>query len=120
MGVHNKDGDDPYRAAPWSGFITLQNEVIDLERLNAWILYNHTGGKPVYGHENCWAGNILQFDPFEETGGCTLDRLRRQMWVHMMSAAAFNAGDMNGRSSSGFSGSLDLADKVPARLMSRR
>lgn len=115
LGVHNKDGDDPYRTKEWSSFLTLQHEVINLDRLNAYILWNHTGTKPVYGQETCWTGNILQFDPFEKTGGCTLDRLRQHMWVHMMSAAVFNAGDMNGRSSSGFSGSLELSEKVQAR-----
>lgn len=115
LGVHNKDGDDPYRKSAWSSYLTLQHEVIDLNHLNAYILWNHTGTKPVYGQETCWAGNTLQFDPFEKTGGCTPERLRQQMWVHMMSAAAFNVGDMNGRSSSGFSGSLELADKVQER-----
>lgn len=115
LGVHNKDGDDPYRASGWSSFLTLQHEVIGLNQLNAYILWNHTGTKPVYAQETCWAGNILQFDPFEKTGGCSPERLRQHMWVHMMSAAAFNAGDMNGRSSSGFSGSLELSEKVQAR-----
>ena len=33
----------------------------------------------------------------------------------MMSAAALNFGDMNGDSSSGFSGTLNLADKIQSR-----
>ena len=37
------------------------------------------------------------------------------MWVHMMSAISYNVGDMRGRSLSGFSGSLNLCDRVQVR-----
>jgi hypothetical protein len=114
LGVHNKDGNDPYRDAAWTSYATLQHEIADLKKLGDYYLSNHTGDKPVYAHEMCWPGNTLQFDK-EPVKTCTMERLRGQMWVAMMSQTAFNTGDMNGRSNSGFSGSTDLADKVQER-----
>jgi hypothetical protein len=108
LGVHNKDGDDPYRDADWTSYVTLQDEITDLGELSEYLLRNHTGDKPVYAHETIWLGNTLQPE-------WTLTDLRKQMWVHMLSATAFNVGDMEGKSTSGFSGSLDLDDKVQAR-----
>lgn len=108
LGVHNRDGNDPYRQQPWSSFVTLQHEITDLDSFATYLRRNHTGTKPVYAHETLWMGNTLQ-PPW------TLDDLRRYQWVHLLSATAYNVGDMAGKSSSGFSGSLDPADLKPER-----
>ncbi len=110
LGVHNKDGDDPYRSAPWSSFLTLQVEITDLNELNRYFLKNHTGDKPVFAQETLWPGNKLQ--PFANADAATV---RKHAWTHMLSAVALNNGDMNGNNDSGFSGSLDLADRIPWR-----
>jgi len=62
----------------------------------------------VFAHETLWMGNTLQ-------PAWTLDDLRRFMWVHLLSATSYNVGDMNGRSGSGFSGSLNLTDRKQER-----
>lgn len=107
LGVHNKDGNDPYIGDAWSSFATLQHEITDLTSLHTYITGNYNG-KPIYGHEMCWLGNTLQ-------PAWTTTDLRKHMWIHMMAGASFNVGDMNGNSSSGFSGSCILADKVQVR-----
>lgn len=108
LGVHNRDGADPYRQQAWSSYVTLQDEITDLDSFSTYLLHNHTGNKPVFAHETLWMGNTLQ-PPW------TLDDLRRYHWVHLLSATSYNAGDMNGRSNSGFSGSLAPADLKPER-----
>jgi hypothetical protein len=110
IGNHNKDGADPYRNQSWAGFSTIQVEISDLYALNAFLLKNHTGNKPVYAQENLWPGNILQ-----PARGYNATTIRKHAWVHMLSATALNYGDMNGRNHSGFSGSLNLSDKIQAR-----
>ncbi|MDO1446498.1 PA14 domain-containing protein [Rhodocytophaga aerolata] len=110
VGNHNKDGDDPYRYQSWAGYATLQVEITDLYALNTYLLKNHTGTKPVYAQENLWPGNTLQ-----PSGQFDATTIRKHAWVHMLSATSLNYGDMNGRNHSGFSGSLNLADKVQAR-----
>ncbi|MDO1450149.1 DUF5060 domain-containing protein [Rhodocytophaga aerolata] len=110
IGNHNKDGDDPYRHKTWVGFSTLQVEITDLYALNAFLLKNHTGTKPVYAQENLWPGNTLQ-----PARGYSATTIRKHAWVHMLSATTLNYGDMDGKNYSGFSGSLNLADKLQAR-----
>ncbi len=108
LGVHNRDGDDPYRNDAWTSFATLQDEITDLDTFSIYLRKNHTGSKPVYAHETLWMGNTLQ-------PAWTLDQLRQYMWVHLLSATAYNVGDMQGKSGSGFSGSLNMADKKQER-----
>lgn len=110
LGVHNKDGDDPYNLETWNSLTVLQDEITDLGALNKYFLKNDSGRSPIYAQETLWPGNVLQ--PFAKSPQSSI---RRHIWVHMMSAASFNNGDMNGRSSSGFSGSLALKDKVQWR-----
>lgn len=109
LGVHNKDGDDPYRKEAWNSLTTLQDEVTDLGELNQYFLKNHTGN-PVYAQETLWPGNILQ--PFKDASMATI---RQHAWVHMLSAVSLNYGDQKGNNSSGFSGSLDVADAIAER-----
>ena len=116
LAVHNNDVERyrndvyPFRDRRWNSYVTLHGlETYDLAVKAATLRKQHTGQQPVYAQETIWVGNTLQADGF------SLTDLRKGMWVHMMSAAAFNNGDMNGRNASGFSGSLDLDDKVQAR-----
>jgi len=65
-------------------------------------------GEPFYAHETLWSGN-------KNHPGYSDDQLRKNAIVINMAASALNFGDMDGNSSSGFSGSLDLADRRQAR-----
>jgi hypothetical protein len=108
LGVHQLNGDDDFRTQAWSSLVTLQAEITDLAALHRYLLANRVAGKPVLAQETIWMGNTLQ-------PAWTLTDLRRHMWVHMMAATTLVIGDMAGNNTSGFSGSLDLADMQPDR-----
>lgn len=109
LSVHNRGGDDPYRSSSWSSYVTLQGpDTTSQAVLSAELLQNHPPNKPLYAQETLWPGNSNQPNFSAET-------IRKHAWVLNMSAAAINFGDMAGNSSSGFSGTLDLALKVQAR-----
>ncbi len=108
--VHNPTGDDAFKDADWLTFGTLQGpKTADRARLAAGLLKNHHPGKPLYAQETLWAGNDRGHPRYTD------DDLRKNAFVIGMSGAALNFGDMAGDSSSGFSGTLDPADKVQAR-----
>ena len=116
LSVHTKDIDRhhggvyPFRDEGWNSNVTFQGlETYSLDEKGRVLRKQHTGRQPVYAQETIWVGNDLQ------ARGFSLEDLRKGMWVHMMSATAFNNGDMDGNNTSGFSGSLDFADKVQAR-----
>ncbi|MDA3873764.1 MAG: DUF5060 domain-containing protein [Kiritimatiellae bacterium] len=108
IGAHQRDGNDVFRNEEWCSVVTLQDEITNLSSLSTYLLTNGVTGKPSYAQETLWMGNSLQ-------PAWTLTDLRKHMWVHMMSAASYNAGDMNGNNESGFGGSLDPGDKIQAR-----
>jgi hypothetical protein len=109
LSVHNPTGDDEFRDADWSSYGILQGpKTRNRKQLSDGLLRNHHGSKPLYAQETLWAGN--QYHP-----QYSLDDLRKNAWVLLMSATAINFGDMNGNSSSGFSGTLDLTEKVQVR-----
>lgn len=114
LGVHNKDGDDPYRNSSWSSYVTLQAEENTIAGTSALLLRNHTGTKPVYGQEDCWPGDPNNMD---RVGGCTNTRLRQEVWVHMISAVAFNNADVRNSlyDAAGLTGSLDPTKAIQAR-----
>jgi hypothetical protein len=111
--VHTQTGDNPFRDEPWLSYVTLQGpKTFDLNKLSAGLLRNHAG-KPLYAQETLWAGNSI----FHRNLGRDFsdDELRKNAYVINMSAAAINFADNQGDSSTGFSGSLNLADRVQAR-----
>jgi regulation of enolase protein 1 (concanavalin A-like superfamily) len=108
LGAHQRDGDDVFRTQPWCGYVTLQHEITNLSTLNSYFLNNYVSGKPVYAQETLWMGNVLQ-------PAWTLTDLRKHMWVHMMSAVSYNAGDQNGKNDSGFGASMVLGERIQAR-----
>jgi len=109
LAVHSKRGDDPYRDSPWSSYGIIQGpKTTDRHELSAALLENHHPAKPLYAHETLWPGN-------ENHPAYTDDDIRKNAFVINMSATVLNLGDMDGNSSSGFSGSLHLADRVQSR-----
>ena len=108
--VHNPPGDDLYREAPWTTYGTLQGpKTIDKAKLSAEILRNHHPKKPLYAQETLWPGNTFGHPSYTD------EDIRKNAYVILMSAAALNYADMNGSSSSGFSGTLELSDRVQTR-----
>jgi hypothetical protein len=106
LSVHNYTGEDLFLEYPWHDYGILQGpKTIDREELSRIILRNHHPGRPLYLQETLWPGN--QYHP-----PYTLKDVRRNALVMLLSAGTINFGDMNGNSSSGFSGTLDLSLKV--------
>ena len=108
LSVHNPTGDDPFMEAPWLSYGVLQGpKTTDLEELSGGLLKNHHPSKPLYAQETLWPGNTYGHPDH------TPETVRKNAFVINMSATALNYADMDGNSSSGFSGSLDLADRKP-------
>ncbi|MCU0916798.1 MAG: DUF4038 domain-containing protein [Planctomycetes bacterium] len=107
--VHNPTGDDAFRDADWTTYGVLQGpKTLDRKRLSAGLLKNHHEAKPLYAQETLWPGN--KFHP-----PYTPDDIRKNAYVMILSGATINLGDMDGDSSSGFSGTMDLDRRVQAR-----
>lgn len=112
LSVHNRTGGDPYENSSWTSYGTLQGpKTTNLGTLSGGLLGSHNPSKPLYAQETLWSGNQNHPDYSD-------DQLRKNAYVITMSAAAFAFGDMGGpnagdegNSSSGFTGSLDLADR---------
>jgi hypothetical protein len=110
LSVHNRTGDDPYRDSDWSTYGVLQGpKTTNRGRLSRGLLESHHPEKPLYAQETLWAGNRYHKEPY------TVVDLRKNAYVIGMSAAALNFGDMDGNSSSGFSGTLELDARVQQR-----
>ncbi|MBM7583411.1 hypothetical protein JOD02_002293 [Caldicoprobacter guelmensis] len=109
LSVHNATGDDEFLGEPYVSYGILQGpKTTERLVLSEGILKNHSRFYPLYAQETLWAGNI--YHPHYSD-----DDLRKNAYVINMSAAALNFGDMNGDSTSGFSGSLHLNDRVQSR-----
>lgn len=108
LSVHNRTGDDPYRDSDWSSFGILQGpKTRKREVLSQRLLRNHHSAKPLLAQETLWGGN--KYHP-----NYTLDDIRKNAFVMTISAAAIVFADMDGDSSSGFSGAMDLSLKNQA------
>ncbi|MBW6500197.1 MAG: DUF5060 domain-containing protein [Bacteroidales bacterium] len=99
--VHTPTGDSEFMDEPWLDFVTLQGpKTTDHKVLYEGLMRNHPGGKGLYAQETLWPGN--KYHPTY-----TNSDIRKNTIVATMAAAMINFADMNGDSSSGFSGSLD-------------
>ncbi|MBN1672596.1 MAG: DUF5060 domain-containing protein [Kiritimatiellae bacterium] len=109
LSVHNKPGDFPYKNDAWVSYVTLQGpKTTSRSTLSAGLLRNHHPSKPLYAQETLWSGNV-NHPAYTDTD------LRKNAYVIMMAATVLNFGDMDGDSSSGFTGSLELADRNQPR-----
>jgi hypothetical protein len=115
VSIHNRPGDDPFREEPWAGFTTLQGAQDNgWNAIHEFVRRNATGTRPVFAQEVFWPGNSLH-----QVEGRSRDlnetEIRKKAFTLLFSGAAINFGDMNGNSSSGFSGSMDLAERNQPR-----
>jgi hypothetical protein len=111
VSIHNPPGDDPFREEPWAGYTTLQGATgNDWQAIHEFVRRNATGTRPVFAQEVFWPGNSLH--RVEGRSRSLNDtEIRKKAFTLLFSGAAINFGDMNGNSSSGFSGSMDLAER---------
>ena len=109
LSVHNYTGDDLFMDYPWHDYGILQGpKTTDHDKLSEIILKNHHPGRPLYLQETLWSGN--QYHP-----DYSLEDVRKNALVMLLAGGTINFGDMNGNSSSGFSGTIDLSLKVQER-----
>ncbi len=108
LAVHNRTGDDPFRDSDWSTYGVVQGpKTVDLDELSAGLLESHNGAKPLLAQETLWSGNV---NHIRRIGRDYSDAdLRRNAIVMIMSAAAIVFADNDGNSSTGFSGTLEVA-----------
>ena len=109
VSIHNPGGDDPFRDEDWLSFVTLQGwKGTNFSDIHRGLLKNHHRAKPLYAQEVFWPGNKYH-DIRSDVD------IRKKAFVIIMSGAAINFADMDGDSSSGFSGSMDLSDRNQTR-----
>ena len=107
LSCHNYTGNDLFKDETWTDYGVLQGpKTLNRKVLNEILLQNHHTEKPLYAQETLWPGNKYHPD-------YSLDDIRKNAFIITMSAAMINYADMNGNSSSGFSGSLSLEQKSP-------
>ncbi len=105
ISVHNRTGDDPYKDSDWTDYGILQGpKTTNRKKLNNGLLESHHSAKPLYAQETLWSGNKYHPEYSDED-------LRKNTYVIHMSATALNFADMDGNSSSGFSGNMDLSKR---------
>ena len=110
ISVHNPTGDDDFGDQDWASYAILQGpKTVDRLKLGEDHLRNHPPEKPLYAQETLWPGNILHSRRIGHD--YSHDDIRKNAFVMLFSGAAINFADMDGLSSSGFSGCPDLALK---------
>lgn len=109
LSVHNPSGADPFRGQAWTSFVTLQGgKGAEPAKVRAFVAASRTAGKPTYAQEVFWPGN-------KHHARLSDDDIRKKAYVLLLSGAAINYADMNGNSSSGFSGSMELGERIQRR-----
>jgi hypothetical protein len=110
ISVHNATGDDAFKDSPWLTYGTLQGPKTFSRRvLSAGLLKNHHPAKPLLAQETLWSGNSVHI---KRNGADYSDAdLRKNAFAIHFCAASLIFADNDGDSSSGFSGSLDLAQR---------
>jgi hypothetical protein len=107
--VHNAHSENAFKDEPWETYTTLQApKTTSRAMLSKGLLAFH-GPQPLYALELLWPGNNVGHPVYTDVD------IRKNGFVIMMSGATLNFGDMNGNSSSGFTGTMDLADKIQSR-----
>jgi hypothetical protein len=93
---------DPFVDQSWYDMGTMQGPTtVQREELFAGLSTNHHISKPLYAQETLWYGN--KWHPNYSDAD-----LRKNAFMILFSGAMLNFADMNGNSSSGFSGKLDF------------
>lgn len=115
ISVHNATGDDPFKDEGWLTFGTLQGpKTFDRARLRDGLLRNHHPQKPLLAQETLWSGNSVHIRANKGADYSDGD-LRKNAFVIHFSAAYLVFADNDGDSSTGFTGSMDLAQRRQPR-----
>lgn len=110
LSVHNATNQNPFKDQTWATYNVLQGpKTLDPAVLGKGLLNHHHPSKPLYAQETLWPGNVVGHPKY------SLVNVRKNAFTMLLSAATINYADMDGNSSSGFSGSMDLTQKVQER-----
>lgn len=106
LSCHQTKNKNLFKNQDWVNYDCIQGPTTtDLDRLYDDLSKKlRSNGAPSYAHETLWAGN-------KNHPNYTNAQLRKNAYVICMAAATLNFGDMNGNSSSGFTGSLELSNR---------
>jgi hypothetical protein len=100
---------DPFVDQNWYDMGTMQGPTtLNCEELFTGLSANHHISKPLYAQETLWYGN--KWHPQYSD-----DALRKNSFIILFSGSILNFADMNGNSSSGFSGKLDFGQLHPGK-----
>ncbi len=103
--VHNEKNNNPFIDASWASYQCLQGPTtLDLDSLYQGLMSRRNPHQPVLAQEVLWYGNIYQQTYNDE-------QLRKNAFTIMMAGAALNFADNSGTSSTGFTGTLNLAER---------
>jgi CubicO group peptidase (beta-lactamase class C family) len=102
LSCHNQTGGiDIFEDESWSNYGILQwPKTTDREQMSKILCSAHHNEKSLYAQETLWPGN--KYHP-----NYSKDDIRKNAIVLIMSAAMIYFADMDGNSSTGFSGTLD-------------
>jgi len=115
ISVHNPTGDDPFKDQPWLTYGTLQGpKTFDRAKLRDGLLKNHHPQKPLLAQETLWSGNSVHMRDNKGVDYSDAD-LRKNAYVIHFSAAYLVFSDNSGDSSTGFTGSMELAERRQPR-----
>jgi hypothetical protein len=110
LSVHNATGVEPFKDQAWTSYGVVQGpKTLDPAVLSKGLLAMHHPSKPLFAQETLWPGNTFGHPKY------TLTHVRKNAYVVLFSAAALNYADMAGSSSSGFTGSMDMSEKIQER-----
>lgn len=114
LSVHNRTGSDEYRDEPWATYGIMQGpKTLDRVELSRGLLESHHPEKPLLAQETLWSGNINHIKRFNRD--YSNEELRKNAFVIHFSAAALVFADNQGKSSTGFSGTMALEDREQER-----
>mgnify|MGYP005838888357 CR=1 FL=1 len=107
--IHNATSKEFFRNEGYIDYTTLQGpKTTDRSRLLTETLEFRKDNCPILSLETLWPGNNLHPEYSD-------DDIRKNAFVLNMAAAAIVLGDMNGDSSSGFSGTMEINEAVETR-----
>ncbi len=103
--VHNEKDQNPFVNSSWASYQCLQGPTtISTDTLYQGLMARRNLHQPVLAQEVLWYGNIYQQTYNDE-------QLRKNAFTIMMAGAALNFADNTGTSSTGFTGTLNLAER---------
>ena len=98
---------DPFLYQEWYNMSTMQGPTtLDRDELYSGLLMNHHPEKLLYAHETLWYGNKWH-PPYSDVD------IRKNAFSILFAGAVLNFADMNGNSSTGFSGEIDFEQLHP-------